>query len=290
MGLIRFIFSKEGLKHLFLIALAMVIFIFVIYFSLGFVTKHGSYIVVPNVKGKSFDEAVKILSKSNIDYEIMDSSYVETAPPLSVLEMAPTAGEKVKDGRKIYLTLNRAKAPDVTMPDLLDLSLNTATERLKALKLKLAKTTSKPDICKDCVIEQLYEGKKIKPGDKIPRGANIILVLGDGLGKNTKKVPNLLKMNMEDLKKYLEENKFVLGNITYLDDERDDTLVEVVRQNPQSDMGFKIQEGEMIDVWFKTKPKEEPEDSLNILMPPSDLFEINDALQDAINKEEAKND
>lgn len=289
MGLLRFIFSKDGLKQLFYIAIAMVAFVFILYFSLGFVTKHGNYVIVPNVKGKTLAEAEKIFSKSNVDYEIMDSSYVEKAIPLSILEMAPGAGEKVKDGRKIYLTINRAKAPEVTMPDLVDLSYNTASERLKVLKLKLLKTIAKPDICKDCVIEQLYNNKKIKPGDKIPRGSEITLVLGDGLGKNTKKVPSLLKMNMEELKKYLEENKFVLGNITYLDEERDDTLVEVVRQNPQSDMGFKIQEGEILDVWMKKIPEEVVEDSLNIIMPPSEIFDVNNALQNAINKEEAKN-
>lgn len=267
----------------------MVAFVFILYFSLGFVTKHGNYVIVPNVKGKTLEEAKRIFSKSNVDYEIMDSSYVEKALPLSILEMAPGAGEKVKDGRKIYLTINRAKAPEVTMPDLVDLSYNTASERLKVLKLKLLKTIAKPDICKDCVIEQLYNNKKIKPGDKIPRGSEITLVLGDGLGKNTKKVPSLLKMNMEELKKYLEENKFVLGNITYLDEERDDTLVEVVRQNPQSDMGFKIQEGEILDVWMKKIPEEVVEDSLNIIMPPSEIFDINNAMQNAINKEEAKN-
>lgn len=289
MQFLKFLISKEGLKQLVFIALAMAAFIVLLYSSLGWITHHGSSVVVPNVRGKSINEAESILAQYNLGYEIMDSSYREDAKPLTILEMSPAPGDKVKDGRKIYVTINRATPPAVTMPDLIDLSSESAKDRLVALKLKSGNVSMKPDICKDCVIEQWFEGKKIKPGDKIPRGSVIDLVLGDGLGKSTDRVPDLLKMRFDEVKEFIDLNKFNLGNVSYLDTERNDTLLEVVRQNPQGDMGFSIQEGTMIDIWLRTIQKV---DSSAIPQFPSMFDSIiqhhegENALQKAIDREE----
>ena len=52
--------------------------------SLGWVTGHGNAATVPALTGKSFEEAKLILEKAGFDYEIQDSIYVDTVPPLPV--------------------------------------------------------------------------------------------------------------------------------------------------------------------------------------------------------------
>ena len=42
---------------------------------------------------------------------------------------------------------------------------------------------------KNAVLKQQYDGKDILPGDKVPRGTAIDLVIGAGLSKETKQMP-----------------------------------------------------------------------------------------------------
>mgnify|MGYP002247937926 CR=1 FL=1 len=48
---------------------------------------------------------------------VSDSSYVKTLPAGCILEYNPAAGQKVKEGRTIYLTINTIEVPLHIVPD-----------------------------------------------------------------------------------------------------------------------------------------------------------------------------
>ena len=186
--------------------LVMVFFLFLLYLLLGPLTKHGRSRTVPNVVGKSFEEAKSILKDQGFELEIQDSIYIDTMAKGSILKQIPEGDATVKINRKVYLTVNRYVPPEVEMPNLLDFSFRNAELQLKNMGLRVGDTTFKPDFAKNTVREQLYQGAPISPGKKIRQGSVIDLVLGDGVGDMEFAVPDLIGMTYGQAKTLLESN------------------------------------------------------------------------------------
>lgn len=70
---------------------------------------------------------------------VSDSSYVKNLPAGCILEHNPAAGQKVKEGRTIYLTINTLSTPLLVVPDVADnSSMRQAQARLLAAGFKLS--------------------------------------------------------------------------------------------------------------------------------------------------------
>ncbi|HEY8933569.1 MAG TPA: PASTA domain-containing protein, partial [Cyclobacteriaceae bacterium] len=173
-------------------AISIIMLLGVLYFYayLPSVTNHGETITVPNIEGKNIEEVEAFLAKHDLRYEVNDSSYSDKYPPLAVLKQYPSAGAKVKENRKIYVSVNRINPPTVPMPNLVDVSIIGADAILKANELKRGRIhlvswpfpTSK---------EMCHQGRKIEPNERIAKGSSIDLVVGDG-GSTEFKVPSLI--------------------------------------------------------------------------------------------------
>ena len=97
---------------------SIIFFIFYIYFP--FITNHGDTITVPNLIGMELNEIDEFLSDRDLRYEILDdSSYSSEYPAYTILQQNPSENEKVKENRKIYLTLNSSIPPKIKMPKII---------------------------------------------------------------------------------------------------------------------------------------------------------------------------
>ena len=152
--------------------------IFIFLGSLDFITKHGSNVTVPSVIGKNLEAAKKILEAKGFEVEVQDSVFIDSLPRLTVTRQTPDENATVKVNRIIFLTINRALPPLVEMPNLIGFSIRTAQMYLENLGLHLGDTTFRPDIAKNAVLEQLYQGAPITSGTKIYMGSTISFVLG----------------------------------------------------------------------------------------------------------------
>ena len=122
-------------------------------------------ILIPEIRGKSIEEAKKILKDVNLEYNIEGSGE-------SVTNTQPYPGYTVKEGTKI--TIYTGDAVDnnkVSMPDLTGLSV-----------------TSAKDILDDLGIKYILEGdgfvidQSIPAGEVITTGSNVRLTLSDDYG------------------------------------------------------------------------------------------------------------
>ena len=162
-------------------------------------TNHAETVSVPDLSGYTFDEAVNILEKSGWNYEVsLDSGYSTDEKALAVLKQIPPANEQVKNGRKIYLTLNARNAPMIKLPNLVNMPLKNVQEILANLGLERGEIIYVPDIGINVVLEQQYKGKTVTEGFEIPKGEKIDLVVGDGLGNQILSVPNFVGMDEID--------------------------------------------------------------------------------------------
>jgi beta-lactam-binding protein with PASTA domain len=231
----------------------MVVLLFLLSIVLGPCTRHGKNKTVPNVVGKSFEEAKKILDDNGFDVEVSDSIYTDTTAKGSVLRQIPDGDAIVKISRTVYLTINRHVPPVVEMPNIVGFSLRNAELQLKNMGLKIGDTAYVADFAKNSVKEQHYhKGGPIPPGTKISQGSSIDLVLSNGVGETDFTVPNLIGMTYGAAKNLLESNG--LNFLVVLPDPEviDSANAYIYWQRP-SRMGedgkrIKIRSGQTMDV------------------------------------------
>jgi eukaryotic-like serine/threonine-protein kinase len=242
----------------------LIIFLFLQ--TLNFWTNHGEYLRVPEVKGKTLAEATEFLEKQGFEIIIQDSIYQDTMPPLVVLKQFPEPDATVKVNRTVYLTINRATAPLVDMPNLVGMSFRNAELELKAKGLKLGDTTYVPDIAKNAVKDQLLNGASLRPGTKVPMGSVIGLVLGAGIGSEEIPVPDLFGMPYIEAVTLLEANGINLGVVLPDTDLKDTTAGFVYWQNParfnEERKLNRIRMGQMMDIRLSAIKPERPDSTL----------------------------
>lgn len=179
MGFIKFIFSKIFLIQL-IIAVAMIfILCFVALEWLETTTNHEQRIVVPSLSKKTLDEVKDILEEKELRYEFQDSAnFNPNFPRYSVIEQNPIAGSKVKENRKIYVTLNPSGYTKIEVPDVIMKTRRQAEPKLKALGFKIGEIIIEPNIADGMVLKVRYKGKNIKPGSKLMKTSVLDLVVG----------------------------------------------------------------------------------------------------------------
>ncbi|GAB3662813.1 hypothetical protein GCM10028791_38050 [Echinicola sediminis] len=241
--------SKKIITHVALIlgALFVILFIFFQIFLPGY-TNHGETVTVPDLENFHYSEVEGYLDDRDLRYEVtLDSGFVSEAQPLTVLKQNPKPGAKVKQGRKIYITLNAQNAPLIKMPNLVNSPLKNAQEVLSNHGLVRGEIIYQPDIAMNTVLEQRFHGRAIKEGFEIPKGSEIDLVVGDGLGKQSLAIPNLIGMDETEAEFLVIGSGLRMGRVSYVST---DTVPKgtIVRQRPPS--GIEAKTGEVIDLWI----------------------------------------
>jgi beta-lactam-binding protein with PASTA domain len=214
MAIFDFVTKRSIWINLLVGFLLVVLLLFLLSTCLGPLTRHGKNKTVPNVVGKTFAQANKILDDAGFDVEVSDSIYSDTIPRGSVLRQVPEGNSIVKISRTVYLTINRTVPPLVEMPNLIDFSFRNAELSLKNMGLRVGDTSYVEDFARNTVREQhFHNGDKIPPGTKIPQGTSIDLVLANGGGTVTFTVPNLIGMTFESARKFLETNGLSFSSV-----------------------------------------------------------------------------
>ena len=182
MGIIKFLTSKTFFKQILLAVIALVILCFALLKWLNVSTNHGNFETVPDLKGKSINVAEIELKSNNLVMKIQDSAnYNPNYPKFSVIEQDPFPGAKVKEDRKIYITLNPSGYRKIRIPDgLIDKTFRQVKPTLEALGFKIGKITYVDNIGKDIVLKLIHKGSPIQIGDKLPKTSVINLELGNG--------------------------------------------------------------------------------------------------------------
>lgn len=236
------------------VAIIILLCIFYFYLYLPHITNHGESITVPSVEGLPITKVEGFLASHDLRYEVNDSSYSADYPPLTVLKQYPAAGAKVKENRKIFVSVNRKNPPTVKMPDLIDGSLTNAEAVLRGSELKRGKIKLVRGPFLNVVKEMQVQGNKIAPGVLVPKGTMVDLVVMDG-GSNKLPSPNVLGFTFEDAKVNILGSNLNIGNVNLLGDT---TGGVILKQEPTP--GEEIMVGDVVDVWIGKEGTEVPED------------------------------
>jgi eukaryotic-like serine/threonine-protein kinase len=253
---------KDLLIH-FSIAIGVSIVALLVFFNiyLPIITNHGETLTVPDARGITYDELDDFLGSRNLRYEVTpDSGFSATAKPLEVLKQFPLPDSKVKENRKIYVTLNAKRAPLIRMPKLIEGSVKNATLILQTYDLILGEIKYVADRDLNYVLRQQINGVDIAEGQKIPKGSIVTLIAGDGLGQQNLESPNVVGHDFETAKVAIIGSGLKLGSIRYekvkdlaLENEEPMNLGKissgmVIKQDP--DGGYDMRLGQAIDLWI----------------------------------------
>lgn len=161
------------------------ILIIITLFGLKIYTKHNESIPVPSVKGLQVEDATGILRNKDLSCEVVDSLYTMGGTPGAILEQIPKENSKVKKGRTIYLTIQAKSQQMVSIPSLKDYSRRQAEAQLNSLGFPNIVVVEVPAQFKGLVIRLEYKGNPIAPGQKIPKGSTIRMIVGGNGGGNS---------------------------------------------------------------------------------------------------------
>ena len=164
------------------LAMIVVITLFVVgaYWASILYTRHGKEVAVPDLTGLTVKQAMERLDVLELYGEIRDSVYNRNLPPGVVCGQSIHAGNKVKIGRTIGITVNTDNAPTLVLPDVADnMSFREATAKLRSMGF----TVGEPEYIngeRDWVYSVKYKGCNVSVGTRIDVNEPIHLVVGDG--------------------------------------------------------------------------------------------------------------
>lgn len=178
---IAFLKSRVFLINL---GLALVAVVVIVYLSMQWLkssTNHGEFVEVPDLAKLSVMEMRETLEEAGLRYEVLDSANFDPDyPRFSIKEQDPPAGNKVKANRKIYVTVNPSGYKKVTIPKIIQVTQRNATAMLRAVGLEVDRVTYIDELGKDMVYYIKHKGKRMNPGDKLPKTSKLELICGNG--------------------------------------------------------------------------------------------------------------
>jgi len=270
-------FKANSLKGLLInlsimITLVVIMILFFFYVYLPGTTNHGETITVPNLNGVHIDEIDEFLTKRDLNYEVTtDSGFNAEQAPLTILKQYPKPGSKVKEKRKIYITLNAAFPPLIKMPDLVNSSLKNALVVLESYGLKDGKKTYKSSTFHNLILGMEINGEKISKEDSVFKGSTIDLIVGTSGGSRKMETPEIIGLEYGEALFIAKGMQLNVLPVLVDDEEFDNTLLEedslppgiIIKQIPSP---FEtIYSGQSIDIWLSTSDSlVSLKDSLNI--------------------------
>lgn len=181
--LIDFFKKHPIIKTLVLMIIVFFLLIGITLYGLKLYTRHGKAVLVPEVKALALPDALRILDREGFRYEIIDSLFIDGAIPGTIVEQTPAGGSKVKEGRIVYLSINAYSPRMITCPKVTDMSMRQALSTLESRGLTDVRIQSVPSEYPDLVIGIEYRGEPLEPGDKLPAGSTVTLLVGSGVAE-----------------------------------------------------------------------------------------------------------
>ena len=181
MPVLKYLYSKSFFKTLFRIIIVSIFLFLILVLFLRLNTRHGDFILVPDLVGKNILEFESQLNELDLQYIISDSgNYNPEFKINSVLDQLPKSNSKVKRGRKIYLTLNASDFEMIEIPKITRITVRQAKKTIESLGFIFGEIEYVDDIARDEVISISSEGNELKEGDLLKRTSVIDFKLGNG--------------------------------------------------------------------------------------------------------------
>lgn len=220
---------------------------------LNVATQHNKELIVPDLANMTVEEAHAVATASGMRVDVTDSAFVKRMKRGAVYRQNPAPGSKVKEGRRIALTINAVNPRQITMPDLIGYSTRQAKAELLSRGLVLGKLIYVQDMATNNVLRQLHNNLEIEPGAMVDSEAVIDLVVGLNSRDNVTFVPYLAGLRSLSAVEAVHDHSLNIGKMRYDDTVKDyeDSLNAVVyRQVPAASDSISVNMGSAVDLYM----------------------------------------
>jgi eukaryotic-like serine/threonine-protein kinase len=238
-------------------------------------TNFNQGVTVPDVTKISLDEAEELLTSIGLRYEILDRRAHSAYPANYIIDQSPSALQLVKPNRKIYLTVNTAVTPQTVVPDVVNMSYRNAEIQLQNQGLTVGTVSYESSRFRNTIMRQ-----SVAPGDTVDRGTVVNLVVSDGLGTRTVKVPEIVGKSYSEAQRLILSSGLRVGEVRF-QPSRDVAPNTVLSFSPRAE---ELTEGEQLRLVISERfdAREESEtgaiiDDTTAVQPPDTLDIDNDS-------------
>ncbi len=203
------------------------------------VSKGTEQVSVPDLKGKSADDAQKALSQAGLNGKQGDTVYSDDVSEGAVASQDTGAGSKANKGDTIVYHLSKG-SEKVSIPNVVGMTQANATSKLESAGFSVNVTTSaSDDVDKGNVIKQSDTGTAKK-------GSTITITVSSGA--SSVQVPSVVGKTESDAGSTLEKAGFRYD----IQRESSSTVAKgnVIRQSPSS--GSSAKKGDTITIYVST--------------------------------------
>ncbi len=246
-------FSNWIVRNLLIAVLIVVVLVVGAIVFLNVVTQHNKEISVPDFSNMTLSEAEYTASQAGVRLEVTDSVFVKRMKRGAVYRQNPSAGSKVKEGRRIVLTINAVNAKKVTMPDLVGLSMRQAKAELMSRGLVLNRLIYVQDLATNNVLRQLRGNREIEPGTMIESESAIDLVVGLNSIDNVTYVPDVSGLKNLSAVEAIQDHSLNVKALkfdTSVKDYDDSLNAMVYRQEPAPSDSVKVNMGDEVVLYL----------------------------------------
>lgn len=173
------LFKKDSLlSNLLLMVGLSALLVLLLIFGLDLYTRHGRTVTVPDLRGKTLQEAERLLREAGLTYEINDSTFSRTAIPGTIREVVPAPGSEVKAGRLLFIAINGFSQRKQTIPRYKDQSARQILALLKGLGFEQVEQRVVPGGYVGSVVGlQTAGGRPVEEGAQLPIDTRLILLV-----------------------------------------------------------------------------------------------------------------
>lgn len=229
-------FKKIGKIFLWL-SLFGAVFLLSTFITMFMLIKGETY-VVPDLRGKTEEEAIKILTKKELYLKKRREVFSIDYPEGTIVKQYPEPGEKIKKNHFIMVDISGG-GERVTVPNLIQKNMDAAKMELEQYSLRIKRISS---------IHYTFQSKDIiaqdpPPGAETFKKSGINVLISSGPRIVAYIMPDLIGKNINLVMSYFESKGLRIDNVREVEYEGIPSGT-IVRQTPLS--GYKIKRGNII--------------------------------------------
>ena len=213
-------------------------------------TRHSERIAVPGVVGLDRQGAMAVLESAGLNPVVIDSLYNAKGQPGAVVEQDPAIGVEVKGTRNVYLTVYRSTPPSERLEIEEGMDAGVARILLDVKGFSFREWYEPTDELSGLVLGvRDAKGDSVGPDDRLPKGAELVLVIGERLERQVE-LPNFVGLAFSEAVSVLEEMELTSGRWRWSRPALDglDSLQAVISsQLPEFVPGRRVRVGSEID-------------------------------------------
>jgi beta-lactam-binding protein with PASTA domain len=252
-----FLGSKAFLRHFLLILAFLIVVLISLLIWLNVYTNHGQELILPDYREQVLEEVIRDAGKRKFVIVVDDSTHIVGKKGGLIIDQNPKPNAKVKENRKIYVTITKYQPDKIRLSDLPGLygrNYDAKKRELNILQVNTSIRDYKYDLGEpNYILEAYYKGKQIVsrdgklPGVEIEKGGTIEFVLSKKSGGSIE-LPNLRCMTLEQAIFLLESTNLQLGAIRKDGRITDADNGYVVDQIPSFSPGAEIMIGSTVEL------------------------------------------